>query len=299
MFKRSSRLAVAVAVLLCTPVAGQGNKDRALELFNAAGRESDPQRQVALFRQSVQLFETFEGSVSLADAILRAKGDVNEARRLCNRAFGTLVNLEAPEASRMQAIALVCLARTYRATNQRATATSLLKKSLDLQRTEFAEQELREVMNTGFKSAEEIAGELGANSARAMERDGITRGAIIREASTDLYVKFDFDQATLTAEGTRQIEELARALDIVGDKGVGRRQYKVVGHTDSRGTDEYNLDLSRRRARTVADLLAVRYRVPASQLVVEGLGERKLLFSGNAESDHAGNRRVEVQEVLP
>ena len=68
----------------------------------------------------------------------------------------------------------------------------------------------------------------------------------------------------------------------------------IEGHADERGTREYNLALAERRARSVADYLALR-GINRSRLRVVSYGEEKPSAFGNAESSHSLNRRVEVK----
>jgi len=285
-------IASAMALAGVTIVA-QSPSQRALELFNAGVREGDASKQIQFFRDSLKSFETFEGSVALADALLRAKRDPMEARELCSRAFSTLANPDAAQGRRMQATALVCLARSYRATNDNGTAVAILKRSLDIERTATAEQELREATVPEFRSAESIAGSLATETRSA--RSGLPRGALPVEVSTDIYINFDVNQATLAADGVRQVGELARALGLVGTRSMAPPRFKVIGHTDTRGTDIYNLDLSKRRAKTVADLLISKYGIAASLIEIEGKGKSAPLLTGDTEDVHARNRRVEVQ----
>jgi outer membrane protein OmpA-like peptidoglycan-associated protein len=67
----------------------------------------------------------------------------------------------------------------------------------------------------------------------------------------------------------------------------------VIGHADSDGTDAYNLDLSRRRASSVASYLVQR-NVRADRLYVEGRGEAEPIASNATASGKAQNRRVEI-----
>jgi outer membrane protein OmpA-like peptidoglycan-associated protein len=270
---------------------------QALTLYNAAVREASGAGQIALFRQSLQALETFEGSVGLADALLRGGGDPKEARRLCERAFTALASPSGTAGQRNQATALVCLARTYRATGESNLAASVLKRSIELERTPLAEQELREVTQPRFKSAEAIVTELDQGVASVVGSAAVPRGAVPVEVSADIYVNFDFDRATLTVDGERQVGEIARAFNLVGRKSATSVKFKVIGHTDARGTEEYNLGLSRRRATTVADVLVRRYGVNMDVLTVEGHGMHEPLLSGNTEETFARNRRVELQLV--
>jgi outer membrane protein OmpA-like peptidoglycan-associated protein len=68
----------------------------------------------------------------------------------------------------------------------------------------------------------------------------------------------------------------------------------VYGHTDSSGGDEYNLDLSQRRAVAVATILA-NQGVDQRRFFIEGRGEEDPIASNSSESGRAQNRRVEIQ----
>ena len=67
----------------------------------------------------------------------------------------------------------------------------------------------------------------------------------------------------------------------------------IIGHADSDGTDEYNLDLSRRRASSVASYLVSR-NVLAARLYVEGRGESQPIATNATPEGKAQNRRVEI-----
>ena len=67
---------------------------------------------------------------------------------------------------------------------------------------------------------------------------------------------------------------------------------EVQGHTDIRGSDAHNLDLSQRRADAVVAYL-VKKGVAAERLQSKGYGETKLLDTAETEEAHAKNRRVQ------
>jgi outer membrane protein OmpA-like peptidoglycan-associated protein len=67
----------------------------------------------------------------------------------------------------------------------------------------------------------------------------------------------------------------------------------VVGHTDADGSDEYNEDLSRQRASSVARYLSAQQLNP-NRFSVEGKGEREPIASNASSSGKAQNRRVEI-----
>ncbi len=99
----------------------------------------------------------------------------------------------------------------------------------------------------------------------------------------DATVHFDFDRSVLKAEMRRILDALANDA-----QGVSVR---VVGHTDSVGTEAYNMGLSNRRAKAVADYLATK-GVTASEVI--GRGESSPVASNATREGRAQNRRAEV-----
>ena len=71
-------------------------------------------------------------------------------------------------------------------------------------------------------------------------------------------------------------------------------QLQIVGHTDSIGTSESNLDLSRRRAEAARQMLVTQYRVDARRLRAEGRGEEQFIETNGTLAGRARNRRVEL-----
>lgn len=102
-------------------------------------------------------------------------------------------------------------------------------------------------------------------------------------------VNFETARATLTTNA-RTI------LDQVAEKLVARAklQIEVGGHTDSRGSDEYNRDLSRRRAQAVLDYLVGKGVDPA-RLSAVGYGEGQPVDSNDTDEGRERNRRVELK----
>jgi outer membrane protein OmpA-like peptidoglycan-associated protein len=70
----------------------------------------------------------------------------------------------------------------------------------------------------------------------------------------------------------------------------------VYGHTDSTGSDSYNLALSQRRAASVADYLSAR-GVQSARLGTRGFGETQPVADNETEQGKAANRRVEIKLV--
>ncbi len=99
-------------------------------------------------------------------------------------------------------------------------------------------------------------------------------------------VHFGFNDAALTDEARAQLSQLADCIK----KEPGK--VTLAGHADERGTEEYNLQLSNRRAVAVQKYLED-LGVPASKLGTIGYGETRPADPGHDEAAWAKNRRVE------
>lgn len=99
---------------------------------------------------------------------------------------------------------------------------------------------------------------------------------------------FEFDSAKLSSQAMTSINGMAQSVS-----GLSRYNISIVGHTDSRGTENYNQILSERRAKAVADYM-VSKGVPASSISTVGHGETKPVASNDTKEGRAKNRRAEV-----
>jgi peptidoglycan-associated lipoprotein len=100
-------------------------------------------------------------------------------------------------------------------------------------------------------------------------------------------IYFGFDQAGLSPTARGVLTRVADCVQSVPGRGV-----VLVGHTDPRGTEEYNIALSERRARTVADYLA-RLGIDPTRFRVVPRGETQA--SSTSETGWARDRRVEIE----
>ena len=100
-------------------------------------------------------------------------------------------------------------------------------------------------------------------------------------------VNFKVDRADLTESAKKILDEVVRSL-----KENPEVKLDIQGHTDSDGTDAYNMDLSKRRALTVKQYL-VDHGIDGSRLTVSWFGESKPIASNDTPEGKAKNRRIE------
>ena len=101
-------------------------------------------------------------------------------------------------------------------------------------------------------------------------------------------IYFEYDSTMISSEGQSALNAHAEYLSLNPTK-----QLIVEGHTDERGTREYNLSLGERRGRAVVDFLTAS-GVPGQQLEVRSYGEENPVALDHSESAWQLNRRVEL-----
>ncbi|MEM6271218.1 MAG: OmpA family protein [Bacteroidota bacterium] len=111
------------------------------------------------------------------------------------------------------------------------------------------------------------------------------------DAVYELDVHFQTDKAIINPDSYRLLDELVEVMQAKPTLVI-----EVAGHTDSDGSAEHNLELSRNRAAAVADYLAAR-DVAADRVQSVGYGETKPVASNATEAGKARNRRTEVRIV--
>jgi peptidoglycan-associated lipoprotein len=99
---------------------------------------------------------------------------------------------------------------------------------------------------------------------------------------------FDYDKAEIKPEYVSVIAAHAKYLN-----GNAGRKARLEGHTDERGSREYNIGLGERRAQAVRRALMLQ-GVPEAQLVTVSYGEERPAVDGHDEAAYAKNRRVEI-----
>jgi outer membrane protein OmpA-like peptidoglycan-associated protein len=102
-------------------------------------------------------------------------------------------------------------------------------------------------------------------------------------------ILFDTGKADVKPESDAALQEVSKLL-----KGDPKLTVYVVGHTDNVGGLAANIDLSKRRAAAVAQLLTAKYGIPAARLSPYGDGPYAPVASNDSEDGRALNRRVEL-----
>jgi outer membrane protein OmpA-like peptidoglycan-associated protein len=113
-----------------------------------------------------------------------------------------------------------------------------------------------------------------------------------RLASQFNKIYFDTDRADLRPESMAEIENVLRAL-----RNNSRLNISIDGHTDSRASDRYNLELGHRRARAAYDYFR-QNGIPEGRMVINSYGERRPAVPNDSPENMQLNRRTEFK-VIP
>lgn len=100
-------------------------------------------------------------------------------------------------------------------------------------------------------------------------------------------ILFDFSKAEIGDSAKKNLDALVGILNKYPNTNI-----EIQGHTDSRGTEEYNMGLSVRRAEAVKSYLAAQ-GIDPSRMTTKGFGESAPAYSNDTQEGMAQNRRVE------
>lgn len=139
------------------------------------------------------------------------------------------------------------------------------------------------------------AGYLNANDSIEADDDGMSpfsRDIYLQPIEVGLTVRlkniyFDFDKTTLKSES---YAELNKVVDFL--KRNASVEIEIAGHTDSKGSDDYNINLSQGRSQSVVDYI-ISQGIEDYRLTARGYGEGKPVDTNDTDLGRATNRRVE------
>jgi outer membrane protein OmpA-like peptidoglycan-associated protein len=129
------------------------------------------------------------------------------------------------------------------------------------------------------KQAEEIA-----KTVPDAKVERVGEGIVVEFSSN---VLFGFDKANLSDEAKANLNKLVTVLDSYEETNI-----EIQGHTDSKGSEAYNQDLSEQRARKVSSYLSNK-GINSGRLTVKGFGESVPKYGNDSENGRTQNRRVE------
>lgn len=112
---------------------------------------------------------------------------------------------------------------------------------------------------------------------------------VLEEKAISMEVLFDYNSATLTEQAKTQLRPVGAAMASNDLKGLN---FRIEGHTDVIGGDQFNIDLSRRRAEAVKAFLNEQYSLQDTSIEIVGKGKKDLADKANPSSEV--NRRVRI-----
>lgn len=105
----------------------------------------------------------------------------------------------------------------------------------------------------------------------------------------DSGVVFDFNQSRLSSAAIGQLDAVIEQITV-----YPRARITVAGHTDSKGSDDYNMQLSQHRARAVSDYISRHLKSSNITIKSIGYGELNPVADNDTENGRQKNRRVEI-----
>ena len=105
-------------------------------------------------------------------------------------------------------------------------------------------------------------------------------------------ILFDFNSDKIKPTSYGVVKEIADVLQ--QNSGI---KIKIIGHTDSDGSDASNLELSTKRSAAVKDMLVNEFGIDASRLETDGKGETQPVIDNKTKEGKAANRRVEFVKL--
>ena len=206
---------------------------------------------------------------------------------VCSSPFSATVYAESSRAERAQAALLQErqeLARQEAQLAEDSIALEQRRATLAQRRAALLKREHELASDTsGQPSQRESGRDIDHSLANLGARDS-DRGFVLTLSD----IQFQRDESELTAETMRKLYPLATLLKDEPNRGI-----TIEGYTDSTGDEEYNYQLSERRAMAVRDFL-VSAGVNPQRITAQGYGEERPIASNDSERGRRENRRVEI-----
>lgn len=165
------------------------------------------------------------------------------------------------------------------------------------QKAEKGITEAKTQADTATKQATEAGQQ--ANEAQTLAQKGVNEAESVREElrNADNFqtlktesIQFDFNRSELTDEAKKKLDEVSSAVS-----SAKRYVIEIQGFTDRTGPEQYNLELSRRRAESVVRYLTMAHQIPLARVYEIGYGEESPVAPNDTREGREQNRRVEIR----
>ncbi len=297
-------LAWSVVLLSFISFATASDHQQAIAYFNKACRlQGDPNDAVVLstkeklYKKAIELWPEFPEAHNNLGDVYERQGRFEEAIAEYKKAIKFAPKTAYPYFG---------LGDVYFKTGQYKKAMIWYKKGLKYdsndQVTLRRVHAIKEIIKSKMIKARTIV-EILSHTRGVRDEVSITFGETL--------IPFDFNEYKIREDAKAQLNELGKALRemFFSTQAIAGVEYdkreerhfliEIAGHTDIRGSDEYNLWLSRMRAKAVADYLVRNFGIPRDRLLVRGYGEQRPICPEGASEIketpcNALNRRVEI-----
>lgn len=230
-------------------------------------------------------------AADLENGFLRSRAQV-QAEKVAEAAMAHHTYLAARAAQslecrvRAQVDERACLEAMQLAARFGDARADALRATLDLERDlqDGLRRELEQLRAESKTRQDELFDALSQMEGKFARIRRDARGTIVSLAD----ILFDFDKATLRRDVEFNLVKIATILNQFAEMKI-----LVEGHTDSIGTEEYNLDLSQRRAKAVYEFLASQ-DVDPSRMSWDGYGESRPVEDNSTDEGRQRNRRVDL-----
>ncbi|MGA2629892.1 MAG: OmpA family protein [Terriglobia bacterium] len=259
-------------------------KKRLIAVAREAVQTAEDARAIAVKKMDEER-EADERQAS-ADAQTRSRAQADEATRQKEQAQSEAAQAAADAA---KADAAAAKAKSDMADSQAASATAMAAAQADAEKSRLAalaesEQARKAAAEQAEREKQELRNKLAVQLNLILETRDSARGLIVNISD----VLFDTAKYTLRP-GAR--EKLAKVSGII--LAYPTLKLEVEGHTDSVGTDEYNMKLSENRANSVRDYL-VQQGINISSIGARGFGKSQPVATNDTAAGRQQNRRVEL-----
>ncbi len=277
--QRKAELARAAGIM----AADTSRKDRADATFQS--------EQTEIVKQGKQDLRDANQRTSDAQAEIDKQTALREAKAQSDAEFQRQQALIAKQTKQdlSDAQLRTDIAQNELALQQAATANKA-KQDLKDSEQRVADARTQEIENANkakqdLKDSEQRTADARAELARLATVKEEERGLVVTLSGG---VLFRSAESTLLPSAKVKLDSVTKAL-----LSVSERNIIVEGHTDSRGSESYNQDLSQRRADTVREYIVER-GYPADRVQSHGMGKGSPIANNTSSEGRANNRRVEI-----